>query len=84
MQSPFLCSIRDYMTVRRYSPRTIKSYIYWIRYYINFHGKQHPGSLHAGKIEEFLTFLAVKRSVSASTQAIALNALVFLYKHIFN
>ena len=34
------------------------------------------------EIEEFLTHLAVKRQVSASTQNQALNAVVFLFKHI--
>jgi len=36
----------------------------------------------AAEIEEFLTHLAVKRQVSASTQNQALNAVVFLFKHI--
>jgi len=34
------------------------------------------------EIEEFLTHLAVKRQVSASTQNQALNTAVFLFKHI--
>jgi integron integrase len=70
------------MLVRRYSPRTIKSYLYWIRYYINFNGKQHPGSLGAVEVERFLTHLAVDRRVSSATQSVALNAVVFLYKNI--
>lgn len=80
--SPFLRSIQDYMRVRNYSPRTIKSYLYWIKYYIIFHRKKHPNDLLASDVEAFLTYLAVHRKVSAATQAIALNALVFLYNHI--
>lgn len=79
MSSPFLNSIREFMMVRRYSSRTIKSYLYWIKYFIVFNGKKHPRDLSPQAIERFLTFLAVERTVSASTQAIALNALVFLY-----
>ena len=67
--SPFLRSIRSYMLVRQYSPRTIKSYLYWIKYYIVFHGKQHPKDLGERDVESFLTYLAENRSVSASTQA---------------
>ena len=34
------------------------------------------------KIEQFLTHLAVKTNIAASTQNIAFNALIFLYKHV--
>ena len=77
--SPFLNSIKDYMLVHRYSRRTIDSYLYWIKYFIVFNGKKHPDQMGAAEAERFLTFLAVERNVAAATQAIALNALVFLY-----
>jgi integron integrase len=77
--SPFLDSIQKYMLVRRYSRRTVGSYLYWIKYFIVFHDKKHPTALAPSAVEEFLTFLATERNVSAATQAIALNALVFLY-----
>lgn len=78
--SPFLTSLRDFMTVRRYSRRTIESYLHWIKYFILFHGKRHPSELPFEAIEQFLTYLAVERNVAAATQAIALNALAFLYE----
>lgn len=78
--SPFLSDINDFMLARRYSKRTIESYILWIRRYINFSGQRHPKDLSVIDIERFLTHLAVNRNVSSSTQAIALNAIVFLYK----
>ena len=81
-KSPFLQSINRFMTVRRYSRRTIKTYLYWIKYYIRFSQLQHPSEMGAVEVEKFLTFLAVERGVSASTQNLALNALVFLYKNI--
>jgi integron integrase len=80
--SPFLDSISDFMAVRRYSKRTIRSYIYWIRYFIVFHKKRHPAEMGALEVEQFLTHLAVKRTVSVATQKIALNALAFLYNRI--
>jgi len=82
--SPFLGSIREYMLVRRYSRRTIDSYLHWIKRYILFHGKRHPAELAEPHVEQFLTYLAVNRRVSAATQAIVLNALVFLYSHFLN
>lgn len=78
-ESPFLGSIKEYMLVRRYSRRTVQSYLHWIKRYILFHGKAHPERLSEAHVEQFLTHLAVDRHVSASTQAIVLNALAFLY-----
>lgn len=78
--SPFLGALRDFMAVRRYSPRTVDSYLHWIKYFILFHNKCHPSELDGPKaVEDFLTHLAVERHVAAATQAIALNALAFLY-----
>lgn len=77
-KSPFLQSVESFMRVRRYSKRTISTYLYWIKYFIVFNGKQHPKDLDDRDIVRFLTYLAVERTVSAATQAIALNAIVFL------
>lgn len=78
-KSAFLNEINEFMFVRRYSKRTIKTYIYWISQYIHFCDKQHPKFLNAKNVEQFLTYLAVKKNVAKSTQSLALNALVFLY-----
>ena len=72
-------SISRFMTVRRYSKRTIDTYLYWIKSFIVFHKKRHPSDMHDLEVEQFLTFLAADRSVSISTQKIVLNALAFLY-----
>lgn len=79
MPSPFLESLRRHMLVRRYSRRTVDSYLYWTRYYILFSAKRHPSEMGSREVEAFLTFLAVERNVSAATQSVALNALAFLY-----
>jgi site-specific recombinase XerD len=76
--SPFLKSIADYMMVRRYSKRTIESYLYWIKHFIVYHKKRHPNETHADEVEKFLTHLARDRCVAIATQKIALNALAFL------
>ena len=77
--SPFIDSLTRYMSVRRYSPRTIKAYLYWIKYFIYYHNKCHPDQMGGQEVEQFLTFLTVDRGVSAATQKLALNALAFLY-----
>ena len=54
----------------------------WIKRFIRFHGKRHPLEMGASQIEAFLTYLAVTRKVSASTQNQALSALLFLYREV--
>ena len=81
-RSPLLDAVRNTIRVKHYSLRTEKSYIYWIKYYIRFHGVRHPREMGAAEVEKFLTFLAVERRVTASTQNLALSALLFLYKQV--
>jgi integrase len=65
--------------MRRYSKRTVDSYLYWVRYYIRYHDKCHPAEMGAREVLSFLTFLSAQRKVAASTQKVALNALAYLY-----
>ncbi len=83
-KSPFLNSVRSAIRLRGYSIRTEKSYLYWIRFYINFHGKRHPNEMGALEVTDFLTWLASERKVAINTQKVALNAIVFLYHKVLN
>lgn len=84
MDSPFLTFIDEQMRVKRYAKRTIESYLYWIKAYINFNGQIHPLKCHDQEVERFLSYLTNERNVAPKTQALALNALVFLYKVILD
>ena len=74
-----LDQVRNAIRTKHYSYSTEKTYIDWIKRYIFFHNKQHPKEMGEREISDFLTYLAVKRKVSSSTQNQALCALVFLY-----
>ncbi|MFA0088719.1 integron integrase [Vibrio sp. 10N.261.51.F12] len=84
MKSPFMSYIRDFMRSRHYSERTIDAYLTWIVQYIVYHNKKHPRELTSKDVEAFLSYLVTSRNLAARSQAVALNALVFLYKHIIN
>lgn len=73
---------RSVMRLRHYSIRTEKSYWYWIRYFIRFHGMRHPLELGSPDVNAFLSWLATDRQVAAATQNLALNAIVFLYARV--
>ncbi len=82
MQSIFLNFVKDQMWTKRYAKRTIESYVYWIKAFINFNDKKHPAKCHDLEVELFLTYLTTQLNVAHKTQALALNALVFLYREI--
>lgn len=67
---------------RHYSPRTEQTYRHWVKRYIFFHNVRHPAEMAESEINAFLTHLAVREKVSASTQNQALSALLFLYRHV--
>jgi integron integrase len=54
----------------------------WIRRFVLFHHKRHPREMGGREIEAFLTDLAVRGKVAASTQNQALSALLFLFKQV--
>jgi integron integrase len=75
---------RDVMRMKHYSIHTERTYCDWIKRYIAFHNMTSRADLKNGekKIEQFLTWLAVERTVAPSTQNQAMNALIFLYKKV--
>ena len=74
--------LRQALRSRHYSRRTERTYVMWVRRFIHFHNVRHPGEMAEPEINAFLTHLAVKEKVSASTQNQALSALLFLYRHV--
>src|SRR5438876_3422491 len=77
-----LDQVRDAIRARHYSRRTEECRVGWIRRFIVFHGKRHPMEMGEAEITAFLSALAVKARVSASTQNQALSALLFLYRKV--
>jgi len=66
------------LRAKHYSRRTEKAYLGWIRRFILFHGKRHPAHMGREEIEVYISHLATKRKVAASTQNQALSAIFFI------
>jgi integron integrase len=77
-----LARVRIAIRSRHYSPHTEKAYAHWVRQFVLFHGKRHPTEMGVREVRAFLSHLAVRRRVSASTQNQALSALLFLYREV--
>lgn len=70
------------MRLRHYSYNTEKTYREWIRRFILYTGEKSPLHVKSEHVKRFLTYLAVERKVSSSTQNQAFNALLFLYQEV--
>lgn len=77
-----LFQLTDTLQTQRYSPRTIEAYVAWVRRFIGFHGRRDPRALDEAAVTRFLSALATRGRVSASTQNQARSALVFFYRHV--
>lgn len=77
-----LARLRSALRLRHYSRRTEQAYVDWVRRFVRHHRLRHPSEMGEVEVGEFLTSLAVRRGVSASTQNQALAALLFLYAEV--
>jgi integron integrase len=81
-QPKLLDRVREALRSRHYSHATEQCYCHWVKRFIFFHHVRHPAQMAEPEINAFLTHLAVKERVSASTQNQALSALLFLYRQV--
>lgn len=79
-----LDQVRERMREQGLAYTTEKTYLHWIRTFIRFHRMRHPSDMGAAEVDAFLSWLAVRRGVAPGTQAIALNAVIFLYHRFFD
>lgn len=77
-----LDQVREVIRLRHYSIRTEQAYLQWINRFILFHHKRHPRDMGATEVTAFLSDLAIRRNVAASTQNQALHAILFLYRDV--
>jgi site-specific recombinase XerD len=81
-----LDQVREQIRYRHYSLSTEKTYLYWVKFFIRWHGRagqmRHPRDMGAPEVQAFLSMLAADRKVSASTHNQALSAILFLYRDV--
>jgi integron integrase len=73
--------LRYAIRCRRYSVRTEDSYVFWVNRFLAF---CRDGGIEqdTDSVRAFLERLVMAEQMSASTQGLALNALVFYFKHV--
>jgi integron integrase len=75
--------LRQVLRSRHYSRSTEETYCHWVIRFLAFHRKRHPYQLGDAEINAFLSHLALRARVSASTQNQALRAILSLYRQVF-
>lgn len=76
--------LRERLRYLHYSLRTEQNDVYWVRWFIRWHGIRHPREMGGKEFEAFLSMLANVRKLAPSTYRQALSALLFLYKQVFD
>ncbi len=74
--------LRQVIRLQHKALATEESYVLWLRRYIAALRQMPPELPSEKKLERFLTDLACRQNVSASTQNQAFNAIVFFYHHV--
>lgn len=82
--SSVFIELKNAIKLRHYSPRTLKTYSGWTRKFQAYLQSKDPQLVAVQDVKDFLTWLAVDHVVSASTQNLAFNALLFLFRNVFN
>lgn len=79
---PVFTSLKGEISMRHYSPKTLRSYSGWVGKLQAFTKSKDPQLLTPTDVKDFLTYLALERKVSASSQNQAFNALLFFFRHV--
>ena len=75
-------NMREELRLQNKSYQTEKSYIYWCNKFSTYLSGKSPGNTDQSDVKAFLTYLAIDKSVSISTQKQAFNSLLFLFRHV--
>ena len=79
-----LAKTRDVLRLKQLALNTEKTYLGWLAQFQFYLGSKPPQELTFEDMRRFLSYLAVERKVAASTQNQALNAILFMYRHVLN
>jgi len=79
-----LKEVQRLIRLRHYSYSTERTYMQWVERFLAYalQGNKQLCELSSKEFKDFLSHLALKQKVSASTQNQAFNAILFLFRHV--
>lgn len=81
-QRKLLDRVRNLIRLKHMSHKTDRAYVAYIREFIIYNGKKHTREIGVDEIRGYLTHLTVHKNVAASTQNVAFDSILFLYKEL--
>ena len=73
---------KDIIRLKHYAYRTEQTYLDWIRRYLEYCLSNRYDYSEGTTVKQFLTYLATRREVAASTQNQAFNSLLFFFRYV--
>lgn len=79
-----LQQMQEIIRTKHYGRRTEEAYLAWVKRFLNHFAPCSPETLSEDHVRRYLTHLAIKSNVAASTQNQAFAALLFFYREVLN
>lgn len=77
-----LDQVRQALAHRHSSLKAEQAVVYWVKFFIRWHGMRHPRELGTREVEAFLTMLRQREDLSPASWSQAASALTFLYRDV--
>jgi integrase/recombinase XerD len=82
--TPMLEAVRRELTIRNYSPKTIKTYLSCVKAFEEYAAPQRAECLNADDVREYLLYQIGERKMSAGTISQIINSLRFVFVEVYN
>jgi len=83
MNESLIIKTRKALTAKKYSERTIETYLLWVRRFTEFFPNKMPENLTSSNLTEFLSFLIKRKRASKSTARQAYSSIISVYDLVF-
>lgn len=77
-----LDQVRAALARRHVSLKAEQAIVYWVKFFVSWHGMRHPQELGNREIEAFLTMVRQREDLPPASWSQAANALAFLYRDV--
>lgn len=82
--SRLLDQLREVLRYKHYSLRTEEAYLYWVKFFVRWHGRngpvRHPRDMGAAEVQQFLSMLTTQRNDRCGT---AVGQAALRHRHAF-
>ncbi len=74
--------MKKMLRLKQRKETTEKAYLYWLRHFYRYMKGLSPLTLDTTHVKNFLSYIAVEKRISKSSQNQAFNAILFFFRHV--